>query len=89
MTQQYDITGRTARCTCGKTQPSSRDLAFFQYRGEGSRTAEHSCKNCGYDDTAHTDEVRARHHASNVCLTFERRGDFGFDSYFCGCSGWD
>lgn len=88
-----DLTGRMARCMCGKQKPSSLDLAFFEYRGPGSRNAVHSCI-CGYYDVAHdllaADPVKYRHVRAVKCGgTFAPRGDVGTDSFYCGCRGWD
>ena len=97
-----DLTGRTARCGCGKEMPSSSPgLAFFEFRGPGSPQAIHSCKHCGYHDVAH----EAAHMETLVhgrdgkrrptvvedgrCPGFEARGDWGTDSFYCGCRGWD
>lgn len=79
-----DMTGRTARCTCGACKPSSPELAFFEFRGEGSRHATELCK-CGYTQGAHE-----KPHVSNKCPTgFTPRGPHEFDAYYCGCRGWD
>jgi hypothetical protein len=48
-----DLTVRTARCACGAERPSSYQLAFFEYCGEGSFTALSHCRNCGYHEVAH------------------------------------
>lgn len=49
-----DLTGRQAKCAYGDNiQPSSPDLAFFEYLGEGSREALNICKECRYDKGAH------------------------------------
>lgn len=94
------IEGRTARCACGHESPSSRKLAFFEYRGEGTTSAE-KCV-CGYAECAHDPEymktltprrdgtpyptIVERGH----CKTgFQARGDVGFDSFYCGHGGWD
>lgn len=77
-----DLTGRRARCYCGKTQPSSFDLAFFEHRGAGSRPATLSCK-CGFYEIAH-----GKPHV-NACAKFTPRGAQEFDSFYSGCRGWD
>lgn len=53
-----DLSGRMAKC-CDKApvRPSSPDLAFFEYRGPGSRAATH-CRHCRYYPEAHTDECQ-------------------------------
>ncbi len=82
-----DLTGRTAKCSCGNANPSSTKLPFFEYCGPGSRTATDICK-CGYAAVAHTPEVMARNKALK-CTTFEARGPLQFDRQYCGCRGWD
>lgn len=38
MVTEPDLTGRTAKCCyCRKTQPSSKDLPFFEFRGTSDR----------------------------------------------------
>jgi hypothetical protein len=46
------LDGRMARCGCGKKEPSSYNLPFFEYRGDGSRAATETCV-CGYNRTPH------------------------------------
>ncbi len=92
-----DLSGRQAICTCKRTVPSSMDLAFFEYRGPGSRVAAETCK-CGYARCAHDPEQMARNVPNNrktvielgKCKGFEARGAYEFDAYYCGhCHGWD
>ena len=87
MLDTIDLTGRVAKCSCGKTEASSSRLAFFQSLGDGSREATHGCSNCGYFDVAHTNEVRSRN--PHICSDFQPKGDVGHDRYYCGHSGWD
>lgn len=82
------INGRQARCGCGRTEASSTALAFFEYTGEESDRALTSCKNCAYHQKAHEPEVMARNKALK-CTNFQPHGAFQFDSYYCGCRGWD
>lgn len=74
---------RQARCICGSTVPSSDKLAFFEFRGEGSKHATEICK-CGYNITAHHVQHIAAH-----CQDATPRGPHEFDGYYCGCRGWD
>lgn len=85
-----DLTGRVARCGCGSERPSTLDgsLAFFEFRGEGSRAALTTCKNCGYGDQAHTPEVMARNKALK-CTNCEPHGAYPYDLFYDGCRGWD
>ena len=78
-----NLEGRTAMCGTHAPQPSSLALAFFQYRGPGSRDATQVCK-CGYYESAHTDYPDRL-----KCKKFEARGPMLNDLYYCGCRGWD
>ena len=82
-----DLEGRMARCDCGKMAKSSLDLAFFQFRGVGSREGDETCKNCRYYKVAHRPEVTNKN--NSVCLNFEPIISFELDKYYCGCYGWD
>lgn len=102
-TAENVLIGRTARCYCGAVRPSSTDLAFFEYRGEGSETAVTRCAVCRYgaiahDPTApHMARVEGKYGKTRYQTFMERMGqhDFTplggqeFDSYYCGCRGWD
>jgi len=86
------LEGRTARCGCGRIEPSSAKLPFFEFRGEGSRMATDSCRNCGYSLVAHTQEqTRTQKNVveRGECPGFEPRGAWEHDSFYCGCRGWD
>lgn len=75
--------GRMAECVCGNRAPSSLELAFFEFRGEGSPAASRCT--CGYGRQAH-----ARERVARSCPTgYEPRGALETDSYYCGCRGWD
>lgn len=66
-------------CTC--VQPSSKELPFFEFMGEGSREATEICK-CGYHKVAHeSGKVK--------CREFVPKGAREFDKFYCGCAGWD
>lgn len=82
------LVGRTARCgyhsRCGTEVPSHQKLAFFEYRGEGSKDAVEKCRHCRYFEVAH----KVGHH-DRICDSFEPNGAFEFDSFYCGCRGWD
>ena len=92
-----DLTGRIARCSCGRTEPSdAKVLAFFEYCGPDSRRSQEQCK-CGYNECAHDKEYMSRNVPSNrltvveqgKCSGFQARGPLEFDMYYCGCRGWD
>lgn len=81
------LTGREARCSCGRTCPSDgtvpgfTDVPFLQYWGPGSEKAEEQCV-CGYYRVAH-----GKPHIK--CTEFRQREPDRFDSFYCGCRGWD
>jgi hypothetical protein len=84
-----NLEGRQAKCPhCKTLVKSSMTLAFFEYWGEGSPSALYHCKHCGYYESAHVDP-KAKHLVSRVCDHFEPHGAYEFDSYYCGCRGWD
>ena len=93
------LAGRSARCSCGATRPSSTSLAFFEFRGEGSRTAREACAHCGYAQVAHTYGGNfappSPSKNRNLCINFdpprvfEPRGGQEFDVFYCGHAGWD
>jgi hypothetical protein len=80
---------RMARCGCGRMEPSSKDLAFFEFCGEGSKDALEICGNCGYHIVAHSPNHPRKHELPLVCLDFTPKGCQEFDRYYCGCRGWD
>ena len=82
------LVGREARCACRKTVPSaSACRAFFHYRGPGSGV----CGLCGYYDVAHDDQYETNPGTGRPnpkrCAGFI--DGMAFDSYYCGCRGWD
>jgi len=83
--EEPDLKGRRARCayfrTCGSEVDSSVDLAFFKYKGPGSRHAEEMCGNCAYHKDGHV-LVRTN-------CEFVPRGPAEYDEYYCGCHGWN
>lgn len=83
---QPSLEGREAICpSCRTIKPSSLTLPFFEFRGYGSPTAENSCGNCGYFRVAHED----RKGNSLICFQFKLRGPVQYDTFYCGCRGWD
>lgn len=78
------LKGRMARCTYGhgKEVPSDKGLPFFEFNGEGSKSAE-TCK-CGYYKEAHEKPFN-----EHICNNYTPRGDIGHDGYYCGCYGWE
>lgn len=86
---QAVLATRVAKCSCGKEEPSSLSLAFFEFRGPGSNITR-MCDICGFNDVVHWPinpntgrSHRARDH------TFVPRSPLVHDTYYCGCRGWD
>ncbi len=79
------LIGRKAKCRCGETRPSARDLGMFQFRGEGSDDAS-LCRVCGCYASVHTPGAVIR-----GCEPHEPEpiGPREFDSFWCGCGGTD
>lgn len=85
-----DLEGRQAKCFCGKTVPSSLGLAFFEFRGEGSREAVEGCKNCYCFLSAHDPQRKyTESEPPLVCGHFDPRGPQEFDRFYCGCRGFN
>lgn len=78
-----NLDNRIALCvTCNKTKkPSSLNLAFFEYRGPNSPYALDMCK-CGYYRVGHG---RSRWACDQFCAV----GPQEFDTFYCGCRGWN
>lgn len=87
-------TKRMARCPyCKTTAPSSERerLAFFEDRSAGR--CNDTCRNCRYSKVAHGPNGNPRSVAgqsSHVCDRFEPLSEgYEYDTYYCGCRGWD
>lgn len=91
--ETLNLENRIAKCgivSCEKTEPSSRELAFFEYQGAGSY-AERKCVNCGTYDVTHMEinpSTERPGHKFGVC-EFTPKGDTGYDQFYCGCRGWN
>src|SRR3972149_5077953 len=81
-----DLSSRKAECSTCRTNivPSSVDLAFFEYKGPGSRYALTKCV-FGYYEEAHG---KPKNPHVEVCNQFRPVGQAEFDVYYCGCQGW-
>ena len=93
-----NLEGRQARCICDKKIPSvvaANDRAFFEYRGPGSSYSTDGCKHCGYSKVAHFNEASHMQGRRTVveqgyCPGYEQSTEGReFDSFYCGCRGWD
>lgn len=90
--EDVDLSARQAKCYCGRTEPSDSRIAamgFFEYRGAGSDSAVHHCGTCGYYDTAHLTINPLTGREGITEHDFVQRGASEFDSFYCGCRGWD
>jgi hypothetical protein len=83
---------RMARCTCGEERPSSeRDRLFgFTDRTINSDWSQKHCRQCGMTERAHhpgCSEVQPDRYQRHQ---FEPRHEAAeFDTFYCGCRGWD
>jgi len=84
-------------CTCERD--SSPNLAFFEYRGPGSKY-ESKCKNCFYFADAHPSQggtgyyENSKKKMESLCEHNGKQfepcvGGLEFDEFYCGCHGWD
>lgn len=96
---QWVTEGRFAKCSCGRTEPSDNyaRLAFFEFRGKDSEWSKKGCK-CGYFEGPHDAEHMRRLGPGRRTVVedgrcregkFTPRGPAEFDSFYCGCRGWD
>lgn len=79
---------REARCGCGRVEPSTSFLAF---RETAERHAEGRCV-CGYNRLAHSPEVQRKNRdigRRTLDHEFEQAPMRDFDTFYCGCRGWD
>lgn len=85
------LTGRVARCSCGREEPSDADLFALEFQGAGGESERH-CAECGYYEVAHGEVVYGgvlRPHPIAGTHEFRPRAPLSFDTYYCGCRGWD
>lgn len=95
---------RMAVCaSCGHARPSREraSLAFFEDHGPSSEQAQRSCLHCHFFDCAHDPAymstlARGRDGSrrktvveDGTCPGFEPHGAWDYDTYYCGCRGWD
>ena len=86
----FDLTGRKAACYKGcAVVPSSTSLPFFDYLGEGSRRATEDCGKCGMSVSVHQEISPSTGRPGVTTHGFVPCGGAEFDSYYCGCHGWD
>jgi hypothetical protein len=81
---------RFAKC-CEESpiMESSKSLAFYEFRGEGSKDAINLCI-CGYHRVAHVpDLTHSCTKNCGHCNNFQPHGPYEYDRYYCGHMGWD
>lgn len=84
-----DLSTRQARCSsCAGVGPSSNALPFFEYTGEGSRRATENCT-CGMHAVVHQEINPSTKRPGVTDHEFTARGALEFDTFYCGCRGWD
>jgi hypothetical protein len=85
-----NLEGRWAKCSiCKHMSPSNPSkLAFFQFRGENSRSALNTCKVCSYNRQG-CPIIQKRLDYKGEQHEFTSHGAFEYDCFYCGCRGWD
>lgn len=85
-----NLEGREAQCSCGRKTASTMNLAFFEFRGEGSTRSLTTCADCGSAEVLHREfNPVTQRPGTKLDHKFVPRGAFEFDSFYCGCYGWD
>lgn len=80
---------RCTRAGCYCEAPSSTGLAFFEYRGPGSTYGAEHCTECRYTSHAHRGGENYGRMRPTISHEFDPRGASEFDTFYCGCKGWD
>ncbi len=89
--RKQQMATRVARCVCGEERPSAYGLPGYEFKGEGSVSAEF-CKYCGYSWECHkSKELGVPFLQLHVCDAFVARGPALTDIWTCGCARttWD
>lgn len=81
------MSARTARCRCGTLKPSA-DLVGDVFFVSAVADAKDRCV-CGYYDTAHGKPPVAHTPRLADGHAFQQRPVAEFDSFYCGCRGWE
>jgi hypothetical protein len=92
MDNNFDLTGRIAKCSyCNTKAESNRGLWFFEYLGEGSEHAERKCAACGFFDVTHMEmnPSTGRRGHNYESHAFFPAGAAEFDRFYCACRGTD
>lgn len=82
---------RMAKCSCGKEVPSTASLFG---RTTAEQWAKDRCAVCCYAPIAHAPETRSRPHMASKMIdghefTPTPPDTRDYDTYYCGCRGWD
>jgi hypothetical protein len=83
---------RQARCRCGSIRPSSERATLFGFTdmSRSSDWSQKSCRHCGKHEVAHHPGCSQAQPESYERHQFEPRDEGAeFDSFYCGCGGWD
>lgn len=88
-----DLTGRKARCGCGREVDSSFDLAFFEYGGDIQSADQELVKQRNAilreDWSNHGEDAKEAKQALLKIINKKIRESSTKDRYYCGCRGWD
>ena len=83
---------RMARCRCGYERPScERETLFgFTDRSLNSDWSQKHCRHCGKYEVAHHPGCSKVQPDRYERHQFEPRNEAAeFDTFYCGCDGWD
>lgn len=86
------LNGRIARCSCRLERPSvdaiNGSLAFFDYWGPESTENDKYCAECGLFKRVHNDFLWSKRPEITPHEPTDRQPR-EFDTFYCGCRGWD
>jgi hypothetical protein len=83
---------RMARCRCGYTRPSSERATLFGFTDMSlsSDWLQKSCRHCGKYEVAHHPGCSQAQPNMYERHQFEPRNEAAeFDTFYCGCDGWE
>lgn len=90
----FNLEGRFAHCGESTPVPSSYDLPFFEYMGDGSPSSKlcgypSNDRHCGRMEEVHQEINPFTNRAGITDHKYQARGGWDHDIYYCGHNGWD
>ena len=81
---------RMARCRCGYIRPSSERAKLFGFTDRSLASEQKYCRHCGKYEVAHYPGCSQAQPDQYERHQFEPREEAAeFDTFYCGCDGWD